>query len=460
MTTPAADIPIKNNSDQVDPSTGGPPPSSGSSWSRRHHTTPTKLAEVAHLSIDTAFRWANPAWLSVASALALSILGLMAIRLTEPIDQPFYFNRQIVFLCIAILAAVGAAIPHPKWWRVISYPLACFVIFLLIFLLIPFVPDAIVHPRNGARRWINLIVTDFQPSELGKITLILALANYLRIRKNYRTLSGLLLPFAIILVPAMLILVEPDLGTTLIFPVALVAVLLAAGAKLWHLFTIAGLGLTIGLAIAVISLSAAAHDPPSYPLLEKHQVERIQGMINQVKGDRRQADTINYQSFRAQTLVGSGGFQGLGADRARVIIEFNRLPFDHNDMIFAVVANRWGFIGGTLIIAIYAIGSLGMILVAGTTRDPFGRLVCVGFASIILSQVIVNVGMTIGLLPITGMTLPFISYGGSSLVANYIMIGMALGIALRPSRNPMQRPFEFDPARPEPDPLTRLNNIT
>jgi len=221
MTTPAADIPIKNNSDQVDPSTGGPPPSSGSSWSRRHHTTPTKLAEVAHLSIDTAFRWANPAWLSVASALALSILGLMAIRLTEPIDQPFYFNRQIVFLCIAILAAVGAAIPHPKWWRVISYPLACFVIFLLIFLLIPFVPDAIVHPRKGARRWINLIVTDFQPSELGKITLILALANYLRIRKNYRTLSGLLLPFAIILVPAMLILVEPDLGTTLIFPVAL-----------------------------------------------------------------------------------------------------------------------------------------------------------------------------------------------------------------------------------------------
>ena len=429
---------------------------SAGSWSRRHRTNPTALARAGRVSTDRVMQWWNPAWITAVAAILLSFIGLSAIHLTEPVDHSFYFNRQLVFLVIGIVFGIVAAIPNPRWWRAASYPLAILVILLLIFLLIPWVPDVIVHPRNGARRWINLVVTDFQPSELGKIVLVLALANYLRLRKNYRSLRGLLLPFAIILVPAMLILVEPDLGTTLLFPVALFAILLAAGAKLVHLFTIGGLGLATGLAIAVISLSAAAHDPPKYPLLEKHQVERIQGLINQIKGDKRQADSINYQSFKAQTLVGSGGFQGLGKERSRVIIKFNRLPFDHNDMIFAVVANRWGFIGGMLIMVCYGLGGLGMLMTAWLTRDPFGRLVCVGFASIILAQVVVNVGMTVGLLPITGMTLPFISYGGSSLIAAFVMVGMVMGIALRPSYNPMQRPFEYDPARGEADPLTRM----
>jgi len=432
------------------------PPAAEAGWSKRHETTPTRLARIARLPTDSHIRWWNPAWFALGAAIALTVLGLMAIRLTEPVDRPYFFNRQFAFLFIALIGATIAAIPHPNWWRWLSYPLAGVVIFLLIFLLIPFVPDSIVHPRNGARRWINLYFTDFQPSELGKIALVLALSNYLRLRKNYRSLRGLLLPFAIILVPAMLVLVEPDLGTTLLFPVALFAILMAAGAKLWHLFTIGGLGAATCLGVAAISVAAAAQDPPKYPLLEEHQAERIQGLINQIKGDRRQADTINYQSFKAQTLVGSGGFHGLGDERSRVIVKFNRLPFDHNDMIFAVAANRWGFIGGSLIIAMYAICTFSMILVAGMTRDPFGRLVCVGFASIILAQVVVNIGMTVGLLPITGMTLPFVSYGGSSLVANFIMVGIVMGIALRPSRNPMQRPFEFDSGRPEVDPLDRL----
>ncbi len=427
-----------------------------SSWSDRHQVNPTNLTTAARTSVDIGLRWWNPAWLTVIAAIALSLIGLAAIRLTEPIDAPFYHNRQLAFFMVALVGAIVAAIPHPRWWQRLSYPMAGAVILLLIFLLIPIVPESIVRPRHGARRWINLYLTDLQPSELGKIALVLALANYLRLRKNYRSLLGLLLPFAIILLPSILILVEPDLGTTLLFPVALFAILMAAGAKLWHLFSIGGLGAATCIIIATISLSAAGQDPPTYPLLEKHQVERIQGLINQIKGDQRQADSINYQSFKAQTLVGSGGFQGLGESHSRVVVRFNRLPFDHNDMIFAVVANRWGFIGGALLICIYAAMAFGMVLVAGLTRDSFGRLVCVGFAAILLSQVIVNIGMTIGLLPITGMTLPFVSYGGSSLVANFFMVGMVLGVALRPNRDPMLRPFEFDHVPTETDPLNRL----
>lgn len=430
-------------------------PTRRSPWSQRHATNPTKLAQVASISTDTAIRWYNPAWLTVVAAVALSTIGLLAIRLTEPVAEPFFFKRQLIFLGVALLVGISCVIPHPKWWCRLAYPLALLVIALLIFLLIPFIPDSIVHPRNGARRWINFVVVDLQPSELGKIALVLALANYLRLRKNYRRLQGLLLPFAIILVPTLLILVEPDLGTTLLFPVALFAILIAAGAKLGHLFAIGGLGVTACLVIATVSITAANYDPPNYPLLEKHQVERIQGLLNQIKGDRRQVDSINYQGERAKILVGSGGFQGLGAERARVIIEFNRLPFDHNDMIFAVVANRWGFVGGALVVALYALAGLGMILVSALTRDPFGRLVCVGFTAIILAQVIVNIGMTIGLLPITGMTLPFISYGGSSLVANFIMVGIVMGVALRPNRDLMLHPFEYDNNPSNADPLAR-----
>jgi cell division protein FtsW (lipid II flippase) len=380
----------------------------------------------------------------------------MAIHLTEDPENPRFFLRQLLFLIIAVVAAGAMALPHPRVWRFLSYPMAIGVIGLLIFLLIPFVPDSIVHPRNGARRWINLRFTDFQPSEIAKIAIVLAMANYLRVRENYRTLLGLIPPFAVMIVPSTLILVEPDLGTTLLFPTALMAMLMAAGAKLWHLFSVAGAGLAACFLIAAISLGAAAKDPPAYPLLEEHQVERIQGLINQIKGDKRQRDSINYQSFIAMTLVGSGGVTGLGEERSRVIIAFNRLPFDHNDMIFAVVANRWGFLGGSIIIILYFTLALSFLAVAALSRDPFGRLVCVGFCAIIMSQVFINVGMTIGLLPITGMTLPFISYGGSSLVANFMMIGIVLGIALRPSRMLTQRSFEFDPKRPEVDPLSRL----
>ncbi len=400
--------------------------------------------------------WWNPAWFTVVAAVALSLLGLAAISTTEAVGESHFFKRQLVFLFVGLFAMGAVAIPNPRLWKSIAYPLAVLVVLLLLFVLVPYVPDWLVRPKNGARRWINLQILDFQPSEIGKIALVLALANYLRLRKNYRTLMGLLVPFAIMLLPTGLILVEPDLGSSLLFPVALFAMLLAAGAKLKHLSSIAGLGLVAAFLVAFVSLVASNQETPTYPVLEKHQVERIQGLVNQVRGDRKHADTINYQSFKAMILVGSGGVTGLGSERSKVIVEFNRLPFDYNDMIFAVIANRWGFMGSLVLILIYLVYIAGMVTVAGVTRNPFSRLVCVGFATIVVAQMGVNIGMTIGLLPITGMTLPFVSYGGSSLVANYLMVGIVLGIGLRPPRNLVEQSFEFDGETPEPDPLDRL----
>lgn len=419
----------------------------GRTWAKQYGLTPDTLNTAAPPTLIPRILWWNPAWLSVAAAVILSLIGISAIRITEDPQTGGTWLRQLIFLAVGLAAGTGCAFFSPRTWRYLAYPSMIAAIVLLVFVLLPFVPYEIVRPRNGARRWINLVVTDFQPSEAAKIVLVLALANYLRLRKNYRTLSGLLLPFVIMLVPMGLILVEPDLGTAMLFGPVLFAMLLAAGARLKHLFTIAGLGAaTVGL-IAVLSLLAARQDPPRYPLLEKHQVDRIQDLINQVRGDRRYADTINYHGFKAMTVIGAGGVTGLGAERSRLIVRTQRLPEDHNDMIFAVAVNRWGFVGAVGMIGLYLLYLGGLVMTAARSMNPFGRLVCVGFAAIIASQMIVNMGMNIGLLPITGMTLPFVSYGGSSLVVNFAMTGIALAIALRPATYFARPSFEFDGER-------------
>ncbi|MFG0330141.1 MAG: FtsW/RodA/SpoVE family cell cycle protein [Phycisphaerales bacterium] len=426
------------------------------SWSETHHTSRRTLNETAPPSVVPRILWWNAAWFSVLAAIALGLLGVAAIHITEDPETGGLWVRQLVFLGAGVVACLLMAIPKARTWRYLSYPIAIGVIALLIFVLIPFVPTEIVRPRNGARRWINLVLFDLQPSELAKIAFVLALASYLRLRKNYRTLVGLLWPFGIMFVPMGLIVVEPDLGTAMLFPAVLFAMLLGAGARLLHLFTIAGLGAAAAVGIAAFCLVAAQPPTPAYPILKEHQVERIQGLVNQVRGDTRQQDTINYQSHKAATLIGAGGFTGLGAERSRVIVKYNKLPEDHNDMIFAVVVNRWGFLGGAIMIGLYLVYLMGFVAVAAVSRNPFGRLVCVGFGAVVAAQVLVNIGMTLGLFPITGMTLPFVSYGGSSLIANFLMVGIVLGVALRPPIYLSRPSFEFDPPRPDQDPLERL----
>lgn len=370
--------------------------------------------------------WVNPALISVGASVILSLVGIIAISTTEPALA----IRQLVFLGIGLVAAAIVALPHYGWARRLSYPLLAFIVLLLVFVMIPAVPEFIVRPRNGARRWINVGITDFQPSELAKIAFVLALANYLRFRKNYRRLSGLLVPFVLTFIPMGLILIEPDLGTALLFLPTLFAMLIAAGGKLWHVALIIALGI------------AAA--PVMYPLLQPHQKARIQAMVGQLTGDERYLDDIGFQADRAMTLVGAGGLTGVGAELAEDLVEYNALPEDHNDMIFAVVAARWGLLGAGVTIAGYLLFITGGVLTAGLCRDPFGRLVCVGFVAIVFAQMTINIGMTIGLLPITGMTLPFVSYGGSSLVAVWMMTGILFNIGLRRPRFLERESFEFD----------------
>ena len=380
-------------------------------------------ARPLHLS---PVNWHNVAWLCVIAAVALSVLGILAIDTT----RPALAVRQIAHLCVALVGATAVALPHYRWVERAILPLIILGLGLLVFVLIPWVPDVIVSPRNGARRWINLGVTDFQPSELAKIAYILGVAKYLRVKQNYRTFIGVLRPLAMSFVPMGLVLFEPNLGMTMLFLPILFAMLIAAGAKVKHILIIIALGSSMA--------------PLSYAILLPHQRGRIDAMIAQVRGDPRHEQDIGYQGARAMTLVGAGGMLGVGSEKAANLIKFNTLPEEHNDMVFAVIACRWGLLGAIVTWGLFGMFALGGLLTAGLCKDPFGRLVTVGIIAALFAQMAINTGMTIGLLPITGLPLPLVSYGGSSMVATWLMVGLVFNIALRRSKYLARQSFEFD----------------
>ncbi|MCH2133749.1 MAG: FtsW/RodA/SpoVE family cell cycle protein [Phycisphaerales bacterium] len=370
--------------------------------------------------------WVNPAWLCVGAAFILSLVGLLAIGTTHP----ELVLKQAVLLCLGLGVAAMVAVPHTRWLQKLSVPLMVVVLILLVILLVPGVPEQIVRPRHGARRWINLGLIDMQPSELAKIAVVLLIASWLRFRENHRHLPGLLPPLLVALIPMGLILLQPDLGTALLFLPVCFAMLFAAGARTRHLLVIVLLGVIGGAAMT--------------PMLRPHQRDRIEAMWAQFRGDDRFENDIGYQGARSMMLVGAGGVAGVGGEMASSMLEWNHLPEEHNDMIFAVICTRWGVLGAVLTWALYGLVLLGGLATAAFCRDPFGRLIAVGLVVALLAQMVINTGMTIGLMPITGMTLPFVSYGGSSLIVAWIMIGLIFGVALRRPPLLWRHSFEFD----------------
>ena len=372
-----------------------------------------ELRRRARAMTRPRFALLTMAWVCVLAALLLSGLGVLAMSTTDFVHA----RNHLVHLGVGLVAAAVVAVPSHRVLRTLSYPLLGFVIVLLVFVLLPFVPDSIVHPRNGARRWINLVVTDFQPSELAKIAYVLAMARYLRFRTTHRRVLGLVIPGVITFVPMALVLVEPDLGTALLFVPTLFALLIAAGAKIKHLVLIALLGLSMA--------------PLAYPVLRGHQKDRIKAVWAQMTNDETYVNDIGFQGQQAMTLIGAGEVTGVGKFKAGQLIKYNHLPEHHNDMIFAVVGCRWGLMGIAATWGLFMLLLGGGLVVAGQCKDPFARLTAVGLVALLFSQMAINTGMTIGLFPITGMTLPFVSAGGTSLVAAWIMVGLLLSVGMR-----------------------------
>ncbi|MBY0312632.1 MAG: FtsW/RodA/SpoVE family cell cycle protein [Phycisphaerales bacterium] len=389
------------------------------------------------------------AWLCVLSGLLLSMLGIYAIDLGSvsdatgagPITPSGLVLRQMMYLGVGMLAAMVIAVPHYRYVRLVAWPLMWLIIALLIFLLVPFVPTSLVRPRNGARAWIEFGFVDFQPSEIAKIAFVLVMADYLRFRGSHRTLLGLIPPAIMAFVPAMLITLQPDLGIAMLFAPAIFAMLFAAGARMRHMVSVAGIA---SAAVAGVVAIALITEPGNFPLLRKHQHARIVGLVQMMQDPTSGAEGVNYQSLRAQMLAGAGQLTGESDAKTRVLHRYNELPERHNDMILSVIMTRFGLLGGLLVIGLYVAWFTGAYLTAALCRDGFGQLVVVGLMAIMFAQTFVNVGMVLGVLPIIGLTLPFVSYGGTSMLTVWLMTGLVFSVAMRRSSRFARPTFEFD----------------
>ena len=277
---------------------------------------------------------------------------------------------------------------------------------------------------KGARRWIDLGPAMLQPSELMKVAVLLVLARYIRFRDDQRTLRGLAIPFLLAAIPVALVLRQPDLGTALLFVPVLFAVLYASGARLRHL----GLVVGMGVAFAPVIYFVALHD---------YQRERVRTFLHlhgSGAGESEARDRLRqegWQAHQAEVAVASGGLGGLGwaegpQNRSGAV------PEHQTDFIFTVLAEEYGFAGVALMAALY--GTLLHLLagIARRTRDPAGKLLVTGVIVLLSCQAWVNLSMTVGLGPVTGVPLPFLSYGGSTTLTSFVAVALALNVGARP----------------------------
>lgn len=383
------------------------------------------------------------AWAVLFAAFFLTGFGLVGVYAGESgVDAiPAKTLRQSVYLGIGL---VGLGLIQAVGYRELarwSYPLFALMLVLLALLVaarkVPMAP--IIPERRNAFRWIVLGPINIQVSEYAKIVYILALSYYLRYRTNYRTIPGLLGPFILTLIPMALILKEPDLGTSILLLPTLFVMLFVAGAKMKHL--------------ALILLLGCIATPAFYfsPLMNPYQRERIQALFHQDDSDAHWRLNAGYQLNRSKIALGSGGLSGQGFTEG-AFFRHDLLPEEHNDFIFAVIGHQWGFLGCMAILACYLVIIAAGLTIASLTTDPLGRLLAVGLCALICAQALVNVAMTVGLMPITGMSLPFVSMGGSGLVSHYLAVGLLISVARRQPIDIARKPFEFDEEPPRVQP--------
>lgn len=367
--------------------------------------------------------WQRAPFLVVLASLGLMAMGMSGIaRGDELVGASLKYGRQVVWVGLSLGVMIGCTFISYRRLIAMSYPL--FFLSLLLLIVVYFMPA-----RNGSHRWIPLGIAYFQPSELAKLTFIMALSHYLMFRRNYRRLMGLLMPFVITFIPVLLILREPDLGTSLVFLPVLFAMLFAAGARPRHLLLIIVLGFC-SLPILWMGMSA-------------EQKSRVITVFQQQDGGPMPRGD-GYHLHQSKQLLALGGLEGSSFNGQMVDDpKAYYLPAGRTDFVICLVGEKWGFYGCLLVFGLYAILFGRGLMVASSTKEPFGRLLVVGIIALLASQTIINTGMTVGLMPITGMTLPLLSYGGSSLLATCAAIGLIINVGMRPGFEMNAEPFRF-----------------
>lgn len=361
-------------------------------------------------------------WIVPLCTGLLMLAGLAGISRGDELSTgaPF-IPRQLMWIGISLPALLVPLCVHYRRLKSVSF--AMYAVTLILLCVVFFCP-----PRNGARGWIPLGFADFQPSEVMKLALIITLARYLMYRQSHRTLWGMIPPFVLTLVPVVMILVEPDLGTAILFFPVLFAMLFAAGTR-WS-------------ALLFVALLGVASLPMVWKFMTPEQRSRVTVLFQQEDGRSKSGD--DYQLHQAKQMLAFGG--AWGSDRSGMAVSdpsAYHLPASRNDFVFCLVGERWGLVGCLAVLGTYLTLLACGLAIAGGTEEPFGRLVATGVTALLGTQLVVNTGVTVGLMPITGITLPLMSSGGSSMLTTCFSIGLLINIGMRPDYELSGDPFRF-----------------
>ena len=344
------------------------------------------------------------------STIALAVFGIIMIYSATRADVPstYFLKRQVMYLLLSLAVMTLAA--GFDYRKMMPYSKIFYGIVILLLMLVFLFPAS-----GGAHRWIPLWLFDLQPSELAKLAVIMMLATFaadrrMEIISNREFLQAL----AIAAVPMFFIFLEPDLGVTLSVLIIFIGMMLVGGARLRQ------------IAVLVVSASALVIGGIELHLLKAYQLTRLLVFV------RPDIDPLGagYNLAQSKIAIGSGQLVGKGLFHGtQTNLKF--IPAHHTDFIFSVVGEELGFIGGMLLLALFTILIWRGFKIAASAKDPFGTMLATGIVVMLFFQILLNVGMTMGIMPVTGITLPFMSFGGSSLVVNFLCIGLLLNIGMR-----------------------------
>ncbi len=358
-------------------------------------------------------------WVLLVGVAALVLVGLWGVagvtKFAIPNDPSYYLDRQILYACVGAVVLIAATLVDPdlyrRYWRAIFVGTAVVIAFVLL----------IGHAARGSTRWISLGFFTFQPSEFGKLLFVLALAGVLAERQ--RLVGGWETTLRVLglgLVPVVLVFAQPDLGTALVYLAALGAMLFVAGVPWRHLAVLGGI--VVLVAVGVLWAGPAA----GVNVLKGYQQQRLTCFTHPSACPA----AAGYNLDQSITTVGSGQIRGRGPNGSTQV-NLGFLPESGTDFVFAGFAEQRGFVGAALLLALYLLVLWRGLRVVTVARDLFSAVVAGGIVVALLFQIFVNVGMTMGIAPITGIPLPFVSVGGSSLIANLAAMGVLLAIHAR-----------------------------
>jgi rod shape determining protein RodA len=352
----------------------------------------------------------------IVTAILLGIYGLFMVYSathqslrTLGTDPGYYLKRQIVFLMLGIIAMIIVASFDYRLTKVYAPFSYGIVVFLLLLVLTPLGDET-----QGAQRWIQIFGFEFQPAEVAKLAVVTALGAYLSEIRGPIRLQHVWRAATIAAIPMVLIFVQPDIGSMLTFASVLLAVLVVAGAKVRYigvLFLVAVIGMVVAFNLGIV---------------RDYQIARLTAFIDPAADPLR----AGYNKEQAEIAIGAGGLTGRGyLEGSQTNLDF--VPEQHTDFIFTVVGEELGFIGAIVLLGLFAILVWRGFRTAVMSRDAYGTLLAAGIVTMLAFQVFVNIGMTLGIMPITGIPLPLVSSGGTAMIVNFMAIGLLLNVHMR-----------------------------